>query len=58
MRKLTAGLIALTAALSAPAAAGAAAAPDLPGDGGVPTSCEIQEYIGVVNVRACEDYPS
>jgi hypothetical protein len=31
----------------------ATAQPDIP-----TTSCELQEKLGIVNVRACEDYPA
>jgi hypothetical protein len=42
--------LALTAAFAGGFAAPASAAPEVP-----TTSCEIQEFIGVENVKECED---
>ena len=66
MRKLLIAVAAVAATAALPTSAGAVA-PDLPGTcdlvkntmcdvpDHVPTGCELQEMLGVQNVRACED---
>ena len=69
MRKLLIAAVAVASTAAVPASAGAA--PDVPGTcdlikntmcnvpDHVPTGCELQEWLGVQNVRACEDtYPA